>query len=151
MMKMKKLFKIKLNDGYTLMELVVSISILATLAAAALPSYLGNQNDAKATMAHSQIQIIKQAFMNHFFSSLMENGEAVFPPVPEDNIMTLEWANTTILTTGLNVSSLFSESEFPISPFGEFYRYEQFTEEISEKTGIRITDPTTNLSVEFIP
>jgi len=133
------------------MELVVSVSVLAVLAASALPSYIGTQNDAKATMSQAHLITIKQAFTNYFFEGVLDGNGGVFPPIPVDNIMTETWAAETILYTGRNINSLFAEGMIPISPFGKPYKYEDIVETGTGNIGIRITDQTTTLSVDFLP
>jgi len=51
---MKKMMKSQ--KGFTLLELMIAIAIVALLAATVLPSYFQNQNDAKYSTALTQLQ-----------------------------------------------------------------------------------------------
>jgi len=62
----KFLQKTKSNKGYSLMELVVSISILATLAAVSVPTFIETGNNAKGTKSMDNINNIGVALLNSY-------------------------------------------------------------------------------------
>jgi general secretion pathway protein G len=57
--------------GFTLLELLIVLAIIATLAAIAIPSYMSSRNKAKIAMAISEIKLIEKAILE--FCS--ENGQ----------------------------------------------------------------------------
>ena len=49
--------------GFTLLELLIVSTIIATLAAIAIPSYISSRNKAKIAMAISEIKLIEKAIL----------------------------------------------------------------------------------------
>jgi general secretion pathway protein G len=49
--------------GFTIIELLIVLAIIATLAAIAIPSYMSSRNKAKIAMAISEIKLIEKAIM----------------------------------------------------------------------------------------
>lgn len=49
--------------GFTLVELLIVVAIIATLAAIAIPSYISSRNKAKIAMAVSEIKLIEKAIL----------------------------------------------------------------------------------------
>ena len=111
------------NDGFTLAELVVSISLVGVLMSFAIPSY---QSNVLATQRQSNItnmQIVITTFMMYWQEGHMI-GNPNFPPQPENNQMDLEF-KAHLLPDGRMVNDLFS-GELPVnSNNNPFYYYVQ--------------------------
>jgi general secretion pathway protein G len=58
-------------DGFTIIELMIIVAIISTLAAIAIPSYISSRNKAKIAMAISEIKLIEKAIINY----CTENGK----------------------------------------------------------------------------
>ena len=111
------------NDGFTLAELVVSISLVGILMSFAIPSY---QSNVLATQRQSNItnmEVIRTTFMMYWQEGHMI-GNPNFPPQPENNQMDLEF-KAHLLPDGRMVNDLFS-GELPMnSNNNPFYYYVQ--------------------------
>lgn len=111
------------NDGFTLAELVVSISLVGVLMSFAIPSY---QSNVLATQRQSNItnmEIVRTTFMMYWQEGHMI-GNPNFPPQPENNQMDLEF-KAHVLPDGRMVNDLFS-GELPFnSNNNPFYYYVQ--------------------------
>jgi len=59
------------SEGFTLIELMIVVAIISTLAAIAIPSYISSRNKAKIAVAISEIKIIEKTVLNY----RAENGE----------------------------------------------------------------------------
>ena len=142
----------KKQSGYTLIELVVTVSIISVLAAVVLPTYLKSQAEAKGKVSQANMLNIKQAFVNHFYSSVIERNKGAYPPEPADNKMTHDWANNTILYNGRTPAQLFSEGHIIYNPYNHPYLYELIgSSNPEEAEGFRITDPDIGIVMEFMP
>jgi general secretion pathway protein G len=51
--------------GFTLIELIIVVAIICTLAAIAIPSYISSRNKAKIAVAISEIKMIEKAVLNY--------------------------------------------------------------------------------------
>jgi prepilin-type N-terminal cleavage/methylation domain-containing protein len=111
------------NDGFTLAELVVSISLVGILMSFAIPSY---QSNVLATQRQSNItnmQIVITTFMMYWQEGHMI-GNPNFPPQPENNQMELEF-KAHVLPEGRMVKGVWS-GELPFnSNNNPFYYYVQ--------------------------
>jgi len=111
------------NDGFTLAELVVSISLVGVLMSFAIPSY---QSNVLATQRQSNItnmEVIKTTFMMYWQEGHMI-GNPNFPPQPENNQMDLEF-KAQVLSDGRMVNDLFSGDLPRNSNNNPFYYYVQ--------------------------
>ena len=65
-----------LNQGFTLVELMIVIVIVGVLSAVALPSFLGQQNKAKITEASSKLgAILKSAHAEYVYDNSTTNAQ----------------------------------------------------------------------------
>tara|TARA_X000001382_G_C3073386_1_gene148209 strand:+ start:181 stop:627 length:447 start_codon:yes stop_codon:yes gene_type:complete len=108
------------NDGFTLAELVVSISLVGVLMSFAIPSY---QSNVLATQRQSNItnmEIVKTTFMMYWQEGHMI-GNPNFPPQPENNQMDLEF-KAQVLSDGRMVNDLFS-GDLPMNSNNNPFHY----------------------------
>jgi len=143
--------KKKLNNGFTLLELVVTVSIIGILAAVVTPTYIEKQVQAKIMVSQSNMIAIRQAFINNFYQEILWGNTGVFPPEPDDNKMTSEWSSSTVLSTGKTVDQLFSEGKLPKNSNGSAFLYIELEASEVEEAGFQIDDPDSDLSLEFRP
>jgi general secretion pathway protein G len=59
------------SEGFTLIELMIVVAIISTLAAIAIPSYISSRYKAKIAVAISEIKIIEKTVLNY----MAESGE----------------------------------------------------------------------------
>lgn len=100
------------NDGFTLAELVVSISLVGILMSFAIPSYQSNVHATQRQTNVSNMEIVRTTFMMYWQEGHMI-GNPNFPPQPENNQMDLEF-KAHVLPDGRMVNDLFS-GELPFN------------------------------------
>ena len=111
------------NDGFTLAELVVSISLVGVLMSFAIPSYQSNVHATQRQTNVSNMEIVRTTFMMYWQEGHMI-GNPNFPPQPENNQMDLEF-KAHLLPDGRMVNDLFS-GELPFNTNNNpFYYYVQ--------------------------
>jgi general secretion pathway protein G len=59
------------SEGFTILELMIVVAIISTLAAIAIPSFISTRYKAKIAVAISEIKMIEKGVLNY----LAENGE----------------------------------------------------------------------------
>jgi len=111
------------NDGFTLAELVVSISLVGVLMSFAIPSYQSNVHATQRQTNVSNMEIVRQTFMMYWQEGHMI-GNPNFPPQPENNQMDLEF-KAHLLPDGRMVNDLFSGDLPRNSNNNPFYYYVQ--------------------------
>ena len=84
------------QDGFTLLEVAITVSIMGILAAVVTPTSHETQTEAKLVMSKASISDPKQGFINLYLIDLSETNAQMFPDRPADHKMTFEWANSTI-------------------------------------------------------
>ncbi len=149
---MYKLLKIlstthRQRRGFTLLEMVITVSIIGILAALVAPTYLENQAQAKFVVSKSNLLTIKTAFSNYFFRSVFAGRGGEYVPEPGDNNITTSWAASTTLYDGSTVQELFSGHEIIYNPNGNPYQY--FI--LPDTSGFQLTDSDFGLEVSFRP
>ncbi|MEE9166599.1 MAG: type II secretion system protein [Candidatus Neomarinimicrobiota bacterium] len=116
------------SSGFTLAELVITVTILGILAAVALPKFSDLTERTQTERNIGNIHVIREAFMQYYFKQHMK-GNPHFPDPPGgvDNLMTEEWASLPIpsnLTEVVTPASLFSDGKVPLnsnqSPFSYY-------------------------------
>jgi prepilin-type N-terminal cleavage/methylation domain-containing protein len=141
----------KRQAGFTILEAVITISIMGILAAVVTPTYMDMQNEAKLTVSEANVSQIKQAFINLYLKGLFESNLNVWPDEPAGNEMTEAWAASTVLFDGRTVNQLFQSSEIIYNPYGNPFLYYKLAATDTEEAGIRIEDPDTGISQSFRP
>lgn len=139
------------SQGFTLLELIITVAIMGILAAVVTPSYLETQTEAKLVMSQTNISQLKQGFINLYLQGFMEHNQDVWPDEPSDNKMTFSWADNTILYDGRSVSQLFNGSKIIYNPYDHPFLYTLLPATAHEQAGIRIDDPDTGVSQSFRP
>ncbi|MBT4994792.1 MAG: type II secretion system protein, partial [Candidatus Marinimicrobia bacterium] len=141
----------KLQKGFTLLEAVITVSIMGILAAVVTPTYLQTQTDAKLVMSQTNASQLKQGIINVYLGAYLEGITDVWPDEPSDHKMTHEWAETTILYDGRTVAQLYSGSKIIYNPYDEPFLFYLLPETEHEASGFRIEDPVTGVSLSFRP
>ena len=139
------------SKGFTLLEAVITVSIMGILAAIVTPTYLETQTEAKLVMSKTNISQLKQGFINLYLKSMFEGPEDFWPEEPSDNKMTYAWSNSTLLFDGRTVAQLYNGSKIIYNPYDHPYLYYRLPATPQEEAGIRIEDPDTGVSESFRP
>ena len=108
------------SAGYTLAELVVTIVLLGTLTAMAVPTYNKVINKAQIQANLSDMDTIKNTFMQYFYVTHMK-GNPHFPPEPENNLLDSTYREIT-LEDGRTPDDLFS-GDLPYNSNENPYNY----------------------------
>ena len=137
--------------GFTLLEAIITISIMGILAAVVTPTYLETQTEAKLVMSQTNILQLKQGLINLYLEGFLEGNYNVWPPEPADNRMTQDWANSTTLYNGRTVAQLYSSSKIILNPYDNAFLYTLLVATENETAGFRIDDPDTGVSQSFRP
>ena len=140
-----------LERGFTLMEAIITISIMGILAAVVTPTYLNTQSQAKLVMSKAGATQLQQGFVNLYFEGLFVDSLNVWPSEPPSNEMTYDWAASTTLYDGRTVAQLYSGSKIIYNPYEHPFLYYLLPETTHERAGFRIDDPDTGISVSFRP
>ena len=112
------------SAGYTLAELVVTIVLLGTLTAMAVPTYNKVINKAQKQANLSDMETIKNTFMQYFYENHM-TGDPHFPPEPENDMMDSTYKETQ-LQDGRTLDNLFNgKAGLPYNSNGNPYSYYQ--------------------------
>ena len=149
--KERNIIKQQYQRGFTLLEAVITVSIMGILAAVVTPTYLETQNEAKLVMSKTNLTQLRQGFINLYLGSLFESESNVWPEEPGDNKMTHQWAESTVLYDGRTVAQLYNESRIIYNPYDNPYKYFLLPETEHEAAGFRIEDPDTGVSLSFRP
>lgn len=139
------------QSGFTLLEAVITISIIGILAAVVTPTYLETQNDAKLVMSQANVSQLKQGFINLYLKAFLDGKNDVWPDEPPENQMTTSWADATTLYDNRTVSQLYSESKMIMNPYGNPFLYYLLPATETEPAGFKIDDPDTGVSQSFRP
>ncbi len=137
--------------GFTLLEAVITISIMGILAAVVTPTYLETQAEAKLVMSQANLSQLQQGFINLYFEGLFKDESDVWPDEPDDNKMTYTWADETTLFDGRTVSQLYSGSQIIYNPYDRPFQYYLLEATDQEPAGFRLDDPDTGVSISFRP
>ena len=126
---MRKIFR-KKNYGFTLLELVVAISILGIMIGGSIVRYSKVTRTAQREQNRANIVIIREAFFQYFYRNHMD-GNPHFPPAPqnENNLMDENWASSAIDSTisGLRPKDPFVTREVPTNNLKNPFSYTNHT------------------------
>ena len=151
MEKTRDFIKQQYQRGFTLLEAVITVSIMGILAAVVTPTYLETQNEAKLVMSKTNVSQMSQGIINLYLGSLFESESDVWPAEPADHKMTHQWAESTILYDGRTVAQLYSSSKIIYNPYENTFLYYLLPKTEHEGKGFRIDDPDTGISQTFRP
>ena len=110
------------KNGFTLIELVISVAIMVTLSAIVAPTYSEYNVESRLRTTEANMISIKLAFINHFYLSVLDRSPE-FPPAPADSVVNDVWGNSNILYNGKDPMSLFSKGIIPQNSFGDPFLY----------------------------
>jgi prepilin-type N-terminal cleavage/methylation domain-containing protein len=122
---------LKQKKGFTLNELVVTVSILGILASTAIPRLSSVQSQTQKDINITNINVIRETFFHYYYRQHMA-GNPHFPPSPidEDHLMDEAWANTAMDATisSLAPKDLFSTNKVPLNSQNMPFYYETLYE-----------------------
>ena len=132
------------NAGFTLMEVVATIAIIAVLTMLVQPMFTALIVRSKVTKSQATLTTIEQAFVTFYWEGLISGG-ARFPPTPPDSLMNQEWSDSNVLINGRNPGSLFSRGVVPINPLRHPYIYFRLDPDTTAGPGFSVRDPDYNI------
>ena len=106
--------KLKSDSGVTMIELVIVLAIMGILAVTVVPMFSQLQHKSQVSRNLSNMKIIQEAFLNHYYITYAIGAPQV-PPPPVDSLMTDEWCNTP-MDSSINFKTpneLFGTGEIP--------------------------------------
>ncbi len=139
------------SSGYTILELLITVSIIGILAAVVAPTYLDTQANAKLVVSKSNMIELKQGIINSYFKSIFAGRGGEFPAEPSDNLMTNSWATSTLLFDGRTVAQLYNSNQIAYNPYNHPYRYAILPADSVNQTGFEIEDLDMGLTMRFRP
>ena len=148
--------KLKSKSGVTMVELVIVLAIMGILAVTVIPMYSQLQNKSQHSRNMSNMKIIQEAFLNHYYSTYAM-GTPQVPTPPSDSLMTDNWCNSPMDST-LNYKTpneLFGTGEVPKNSNNNPFLYKSWID--TERDGrqkrqilIKDTDPDSPSFQEFL-
>lgn len=109
------------NDGFTLAELVVSISIMGIVMSFAIPTFDNVTMDTQRQINRANMSIIKDTFLR-FYQETHMKGNPQLPTEPDNNLLDVEYL-TSILSDGRTPNHLFS-GNLPFNTNRQPFMYE---------------------------
>ena len=140
---MKKLIqKMAGRDGFTLMELVVTVVLLGILVSVSIPAYNGVAEKTQGKRNEANMQTIREAFFHYYYRMHQTSGRSAhFPPAPtnETRVMDDEWTSTPMDSTRSPQAPkhLFSRSEVPKNANSNPFRYETWQDTVAATGEVR--------------
>ena len=112
------------SAGFTLVELIVTIVLVGILVGAAIPTFNNVINTTQKQVNISNMETIKNTFMQYFYENHM-TGNPHFPPEPENDLMDTTYKETQ-LQDGRTLDNLFNgKAGLPYNSNGNPYSYYQ--------------------------
>ena len=133
----------KSSAGFTLVELIVTITLVGILVGSLIPTFNSLTNRTQRQVNISNMEIIKNTFMQYFYETHM-TGSPHFPPEPVNGLMDSTYREI-LLEGGRIVDNLFS-GQLPYNQNDNPYNYywDDDTSEygfITKRIIIEDTDP----------
>ena len=140
------------SAGYSLAELAVTIVLLGTLIAVAVPTYNKVINKAQTQANLSNMETIKNTFMQYFYVNHMQ-GNPHFPLEPENSLLDSTYREIT-LEDGRTPDNLFS-GDLPYNQNKNPYNYywDNDTSDygfVTKRIIIKDTDPDSPSLNEYV-
>ena len=110
----------KNSNGFTLIELVVTIALVGILVGSVIPTFFSTVNQTQTQVNISNMVIIKQSFMQYYYDNHM-GGNPRFPQLPENGLMDSTYRQIT-LEDGRTPDMLFS-GDLPYNTNQKPYTY----------------------------
>jgi len=129
-------------EGFTLMELVVTVVLLGILVSASIPAYNGVTEKTQGKRNEANMQTIREVFFHYYYRMHQESGRSAhFPPAPtnETRVMDDEWSETPMDSTRSPQApkNLFSRGEVPKNSNNNPFRYETWKDTVAVTGEIR--------------
>ena len=118
------------SAGFTLVELIVTIVLVGILVGAAIPTFNNVINTTQKQVNISNMETIKNTFMQYFYENHM-TGAPHFPPEPENDMMDSTYREIT-LEDGRTPDDLFS-GDLPYNT--NQYPYTYYWDDDTSNTG----------------
>ena len=132
----------KNSNGFTLIELVVTIALVGILVGSVIPTFFSTVNQTQSSVNISNMTIIKQSFMQYYYDNHM-SGNPHFPQLPQDSLMDATYRQT-ILGDGRTPDMLFS-GDLPYNtnqnPYIYYWEHDTLNGHITKRIIIKDTDP----------
>ena len=130
------------RDGFTLMELVVTVVLLGILVSVSIPAYNGVAEETQGKRNEANMHTIREAFFHYYYRMHQTSGRSAhFPPAPtnETRVMDDEWTGTPMDSTRSPQAPkhLFSRSEVPKNANSNPFRYETWQDTVAATGEIR--------------
>ena len=130
------------RDGFTLMELVVTVGLLGILVSVSIPAYNGVAEETQGKRNEANMHTIREVFFHYFYRMHQESGRSAhFPPPPtnETRVMNDEWTSTPMDSTRSPQApkDLFSRGELPKNANNNPFKYETWQDTVAATGEVR--------------
>ena len=142
----------KSSAGFTLVELIVTITLVGILVGSLIPTFNSLTNRTQRQVNISNMEIVKNTFMQYFYETHM-TGNPHFPPEPTNGLMDSTYRET-VLYDCRKLNQLFS-GDLPYNQNKNPYNYywDNDTSEygfVTKRIIIKDTDPDSPSLNEYV-
>ena len=127
----------KNSNGFTLIELVVTIALVGILLGTAIPTFHRVVAETQSQVNISNMEIIKDTFLQYYYDNHM-SGNPHFPQVPTDSLLNDSYRQIT-LEDGRTPDMLFS-GDLPYNTNNKPYIYYWDNDSTTKKIIIKDND-----------